>query len=135
MLRIKLITTIIAVLSLVMLWSFTEFNQNEIPFVKVNELQLNQKKFEHKKFRIGGKVNEKSISYSEDRLTVFFSLFDGENSIEVQYKSAALPSLFEENANVLVEGKINANNRIVASNLMTKCASRYDEDNMYKKEI
>ena len=135
MLRIKLITTIIAVLSLVMLWSFTEFNQNEIPFVKVNELQLNQKKFENKKFRIGGKVNEKSISYSEDRLTVFFSLFDGENSIEVQYKSAALPSLFEENANVLVEGKIKHKNQIIASNLMTKCASRYDEENIYKNEL
>ena len=135
MLRIKLIITIAAVLSLVMLWSYTEFSQNEIPFVKISDLQLDQEKYAYKKFRIGGQVHEKSISYSDDGLTVFFSLFDGENTIDVEYKSAALPSLFEENANVLVEGKTSNGNKIVATNLMTKCASRYDEKNMYIKDF
>jgi len=135
MLRTKLIITCAAVISLVFLWSYTEFNQNEVPFLTVTDLQFNKNKFEHKKFRIGGQVEENSISFSDDGLTVFFSLFDGERSINVEYRSAALPSLFEENANVLVEGKIKHKNQIIASNLMTKCASRYDEENIYKKEL
>ena len=135
MLRTKLIVTFIAILSLVFLWSYTEFNQNEVPFVTVSDLQFNQSRFEDKKIRIGGQVKENSISFSEDGLTVFFSLLGDGQSIDVEYKSAALPSLFEENANVLVEGKIIYKNKIIASNLMTKCASRYDEDSMYKKEL
>ena len=135
MFRAKLILTFSAIIILVFLWSYTEFNQNEVPFVKVADLQLDNDIFEHKIFRIGGKVNENSISYSDDGLIVFFSLNDGENSINVEYKSAALPSLFEDKANILVEGKINYNKTIVASNLMTKCASRYDENNQYTKEL
>ena len=51
MLRTKLIVTFIAILSLVFLWSYTEFNQNEVPFVTVSDLQFNQSRFEDKKIR------------------------------------------------------------------------------------
>ena len=84
---------------------------------------------------MGGQVLENSISYSDDGLTVSFFLFDGEQSIKVEYTSAALPSLFEENSNILIEGKINNTQNIIATNLMTKCASRYDETNNYKESF
>ena len=49
----------------------------------------------------------------------------GKSSFPVHY-NGPLPDTFEEGRDVVVEGKLNAAGTIEASNVLTKCGSRYE---------
>ncbi|NQU68090.1 MAG: cytochrome c maturation protein CcmE [Candidatus Marinimicrobia bacterium] len=116
---------------LVITWISIEFESGEVPFISVGELIENHDQFTQSRFRMGGNVEEGSISYSEDKLTVDFVLRQGEDLLPVTYISAEIPDLFKDDAEVIVEGKY-LDGVFQADNLMTKCASRYDEEANYQ---
>ncbi len=116
---------------LVIAWISIEFESGEVPFISVGELIENHDQFTQSRFRMGGNVDEGSISYSEDKLTVNFVLRQGEDLLPVTYLSAEIPDLFKDEAEVIVEGKY-LDGVFQADNLMTKCASRYDEEANYQ---
>ena len=111
-------------------WITLDYRGSEVPFVSVEDLLNNHQNFKQKKFRLGGIVKPGSIQFSDNKLTVKFNLNQGEFSLPVQYFSAAIPDLFGDSAEVIIEGKYE-NNILVADNLMTKCASRYEEESNY----
>ena len=111
---------------LVIAWISIEFESGEVPFISVGELIENHDQFTQSRFRMGGNVDEGSISYSEDKLTVNFVLRQGEDLLPVTYLSAEIPDLFKDEAEVIVEGKY-LDGVFQADNLMTKCASRYED--------
>ena len=82
-------------------------------------------------FRLGGNVIEGSIKYSNDMLDISFHLKQGEAILPVTHHSAAVPDLFKDGSQVIVEGTYNKG-IFVAENLMTKCASRYEEESGYE---
>ena len=101
-----------------------------VPFVSIEDLLKNHQNYKQEKFRLGGIVEPGTIKYSKDKLTVSFQLNQGNFSIPVQHISAAIPDLFGDSAEVIIEGKYE-NKMLFADNLMTKCASRYEEDGNY----
>ncbi|MFQ6610970.1 MAG: cytochrome c maturation protein CcmE [Fidelibacterota bacterium] len=116
---------------LVVVWISMEFDSGEVPFISVGELIENHDQFEQSRFRMGGNVDEGSIRYSEDKLTVNFVLRQGEDRLPVIYSSAEIPDLFKDEAEVIVEGEFHSG-VFQADNLMTKCASRYEEEANYQ---
>jgi len=52
----------------------------------------------------------------------------------VQHTSAAIPDLFKDGAEVIVEGKYDEG-LFIADNLMTKCASRYEAEENYESPV
>jgi len=115
---------------LVVGWISVEFESKEVPFVSIEDLVNNRDQFTQDRFRMGGNVAEGSISWSEDRLTVSFDLQQGDVLLPVRYTSAEIPDLFKDGAEVIVEGAYQ-DGIFQADNLMTKCASRYEEEEKY----
>tara|TARA_B100001750_G_C15325886_1_gene504664 strand:+ start:241 stop:651 length:411 start_codon:yes stop_codon:yes gene_type:complete len=127
----KKFTIIILGISIISIgWITLDYKASEVPYISVEDLILHYKQYSQDKFRLGGKVHEGSIIYSKDRLTVKFIMDQGDYSIPVLHKSAAIPDLFGDNAEVIIEGGYTGDT-LIADNLMTKCASRYEEENNY----
>ena len=111
-------------------WITLDYSGSEVPFVSIEDLLKNHQNYKQEKFRLGGIVEPGTIKYSKDKLTVSFQLNQGNFSIPVQHISAAIPDLFGDSAEVIIEGKYE-NKMLFADNLMTKCASRYEENGNY----
>lgn len=130
----KFIIVIVSLAALLMAWISFEFQAEEVPFVSVSDLLEKSHEFSQQRFRLGGQVEEGSINYSDDHLTVFFTLKQGESTLAVEYEETALPDLFKDGAEVIVEGAY-INGKLNADNLMTKCASRYEEEAGYESPV
>ena len=126
----KFIIAIVAFAVLVIGWITVGFESAEVPYVSVSDLINKRESYSQSRFRLGGNVEPGSIFYSDDQLTVNFNLKQGNSKLPVKYTSAAIPDLFKDGAEVIVEGAY-AKGLLTADNLMTKCASRYDEESNY----
>ena len=126
----KFIIIIISLSILTIGWISLDFKTAAVPYVSIEDLTCNYNSFSQKRFRIGGSVENGSINFSDDKLTVSFTLTQGNYSLAVKHTSAAIPDLFGDGAEVIIEGNYK-NNLFVAENLMTKCASRYEEEQNY----
>ena len=125
---------IIAILGLSIVaigWMVLDFESEEVPFISVADLLELHESFSQEKFRLGGNVIEGSIQYSKDKLDISFNLKQGDATLPVTHHSAAVPDLFKDGSQVIVEGVYNEG-IFVAENLMTKCASRYEEESNYE---
>ena len=111
-------------------WIMIGSQPEEVQFLSVTDLIEHREKFKQKQVRLGGNVNAGSIKYSDNRLDLFFDLKQGDALLPVVHHSAAVPDLFGEDSQVIVEG-IYENGVFRADNLMTKCASRYEEESQY----
>tara|TARA_Y100000588_G_scaffold73904_1_gene76553 strand:+ start:260 stop:625 length:366 start_codon:yes stop_codon:yes gene_type:complete len=111
-------------------WISVDFQAATVPYISIEDLTCNFDSFKQKRFRLGGIVQNESINYSNDKLTVNFILKQGDYSLSVKHKSAAIPDLFGNNAEVIIEGSYDKS-MFIADNLMTKCASRYEEEQEY----
>jgi cytochrome c-type biogenesis protein CcmE len=75
-------------------------------------------------FRLGGLVVEGSLKRQADGLTVEFVVTDTANNIPVRYKGI-LPDLFKEGKSVVAQGKLDADGRFVADQVLAKHDENY----------
>jgi len=75
--------------------------------------------------RIGGKVEAGSIKRDADALGALFVLTDETSKIPIKYKGT-LPDMFQEDAEVVVQGKFDSSGLFKAHTLLTSCPSRYE---------
>jgi len=127
----KFILVIVAFAVLLIGWIAVDFKSQEVPFISVEDLLVNYADFSQDRFRLGGNVVPGSITFSEDHLTVQFRLSQGNGVLPVTYTSAAVPDLFADGSEVIVEGAY-SDGVFQADNLMTKCASRYELEDGYE---
>ena len=126
----KVYTSLILVFGLVVLWTIYLTNIREdknltVRYYTIKELTLEEKSIN--KVKIGGLVKPNSIDINEsNRLEVWFYVYQGEDSLKVYYNGTR-PDLFKDDAEVVISGKFD-NNLITATELQTKCASRYEGD-------
>ena len=94
-------------------------------FITAKELTMEDKSIT--KVKVGGLIKPNSIDINEsNRLEVWFYVYQGEDSLKVYYNGTR-PDLFKDDAEVVVSGKFD-NDLITATELQTKCASRYEGD-------
>ena len=126
----KVYTSLILVFGLVVLWTIYLTNVKEdenltVRYYTIKELTVEEKSIN--KVKIGGLVKPNSIDINEsNRLEVWFYVYQGEDSLKVYYNGTR-PDLFKDDAEVVISGKFD-NNLITATELQTKCASRYEGD-------
>ena len=94
------------------------------------KLKSSDKDFKLNSVLIGSEGPDIDLGQLEAGHTVEFDLNQGEFSLPVSHFSAAIPDLFGDSAEVIIEGKYE-NKVLVADNLMTKCASKYEEERDY----
>jgi cytochrome c-type biogenesis protein CcmE len=96
--------------SLVFFFTPTQVAANEAP--------------KNKAFRIGGMVKEGSIHRESDGLSIRFVVTDTAKDVPVTYRGI-LPDLFKEGKGAVIQGKIGADGRFVASEVLAKHDENY----------
>ena len=115
---------------MVVLWTIYLTNVKEdenltVRYYTIKELTMEDKSIT--KVKVGGLIKPNSIDINEsNRLEVWFYVYQGEDSLKVYYNGTR-PDLFKDDAEVVVSGEFN-NDLITATELQTKCASRYEGD-------
>jgi cytochrome c-type biogenesis protein CcmE len=122
--RVKFIILIAAVAVIAAGWITIGTGGEEVPYVSIAELLEKKDSWKQDRFRLGGRIEEGSITYAPDRLSVDFVLIQGETDLPVHYNGLT-PDMFKDDAEVIVIGRLNGEN-FHAEELMTKCASRYE---------
>ena len=79
---------------------------------------------EGRRFRIGGLVEDHSVTRAADGVTVSFRVTDGANSVPVTYRGI-LPDLFREGQGVVAMGALDASGTFKASEVLAKHDERY----------
>ena len=88
------------------------------------EFNTNRAQYIGKIVKLSGVVEPGSISF--DQANYIFSLTDGEDKVKVHYKGV-VPNTFRDGADVVAGGEFNTElGRLEATQLITKCASKYE---------
>jgi cytochrome c-type biogenesis protein CcmE len=82
---------------------------------KVNESRV---------IRLAGQIKNHTIVHSPDNMHLDFELAGQKNSVPVRFYGA-MPKNFAHGKQVIVEGKIGAEGVFLATNILTKCESKY----------
>ena len=126
----KVTTSILIVFLLIIGWIFylTNIKQDSSLTVRYYSIsELTSELYDIQKVKVGGYIKPISIEVSEnDQLEVSFFVYQNDDSVKVYYYGIR-PDLFKDDAEVVVSGSYN-NNLISATELQTKCASRYEGD-------
>ena len=126
----KVTISISIVFMIVVSWIFylTNFKQDSsltVRYYSVGELSDISSQID--KVKVGGYIKPNSIIISEDdQLDASFFVYQNNDSVKVSYYGIR-PDLFKDDAEVVVSGSYN-NSQISATELQTKCASRYEGD-------
>jgi len=126
----KIYTSLILVFALIVMWTvyLTNVKNDDSLTVRYYTIEeLLTKEASITKVKVGGLIKPDSISINEtDQLEVSFYVYQGSDSLKVSYYGIR-PDLFKDDAEVVVAGAFD-DNSIIATELQTKCASRYEGD-------
>lgn len=123
-LNVKLLTVAAVLLLTVGFLVYNALGSSMKYFVTVGELQASGKDLTGQQLRVGGNVQPGSIQHDGFGGDLRFTLTDGSSTIPVVY-SGTVPDIFSEQVEVVAEGKIGPDGTLVASQLLTKCPSRF----------
>ena len=101
----------------------TAFQQNLVFFFTPSQIAANEAP-KGRAFRVGGLVEEKSLTRDQDGLTVRFMVTDTAKSIPVVY-TGILPDLFKEGKGVVAQGQIGPDGVFRASEVLAKHDENY----------
>ena len=99
------------------------FDENLVFFFSPSELQAKEVRPDQR-IRIGGLVEEGSLSKESDGVTVRFRVTDLTATLPVSYKGL-LPDLFREGQGVVAEGKLRADGVFEANEVLAKHDENY----------
>ena len=126
----KIYTSLILVFGLIVIWTvyLTNVSGEKNITVRYYTIQeLSTKEVSLSRVKVGGLVKPNSIKINdEDQLEASFYVYQGSDSLKVYYYGIR-PDLFKDDAEVVVAGAFD-DNLIIATELQTKCASRYEGD-------
>jgi len=104
-------------------------NENLVFFYSPSDIKLKGVP-QGRLLRIGGLVEQASVTHESDGKTVDFRVTDGSNTVTVVYRGA-LPDLFREGQGVVVEGKLDGSGAIRADSVLAK----HDENYMPREVV
>ncbi len=99
------------------------FRENMVFFVAPSQVQAGEAPA-GRNFRLGGLVADGSVERAADGLTVAFDVTDGAATVPVRY-SGLLPDLFREGQGVVALGRLDANGRFIAEEVLAKHDENY----------
>ena len=121
--RLAIIVTGVVGLTVAALFVLNAFRSNLVFFYSPTEV-LEGKVATNKTIRIGGLVEKGSVQRSTDGLKVDFVVTDLNKKLPVHYEGI-LPDLFREGQGVVTQGRLQAGNTFVASEVLAKHDEKY----------
>ena len=121
--RLAIIVVSVVGFTAAALFILNAFRSNLVYFYSPTEV-LEGKAPTGELFRLGGMVEKASVKKSSDGLTVDFVITDTNKSLPVHYRGI-LPDLFREGQGVVVQGKLGADKRFTAREVLAKHDENY----------
>ena len=118
-------TSIIILIS----WIVIDYEEHVIAYVSISEIQNNPAMYANKDIRVPGFL--KRGEFSENKLTFSFYLSetkDIDDGIKVVHNKAPELATTSDGSPIIVIGRFSSN-QITASQVLTKCSSKYEEEN------
>lgn len=125
-LNVKLLIVAAILLASVGFLVFNAMGSSMAYFQTVGELKASGQGLDGEQIRVGGGVEPGSIKERALSDELRFTITDGTNTLPVVY-DGVVPDIFQEDVEVVAEGKIGPDGTMVASKLLTKCPSRFDD--------
>ncbi len=104
--------------------AFGDVGENLVYYWSPSEVHLAGPDAVGASIRLGGLVEEGSVSRSEDGLTLEFTVTDGASQIDVR-TTAVPPAMFREGIGVVVEGTMGQDGQFTTSRLLVKHDNEY----------
>lgn len=100
-------------------------NETMVYYSTIKELKTKDVGAYNQGYRVSGIVVPGSVQKTEQAVQVRFVMTEEGEQLQVVY-SGILPDTFKEDMEVLVEGKYQKDGTFAATNVFTKCASKYE---------
>jgi len=104
--------------------AFGDVGENLVYYWSPTELQEAGPDAVGTSIRLGGLVEQDSVSRSEDGLTLEFTVTDGTSQVDVR-TTAVPPAMFREGIGVVLEGTLREDGQFATSRLMVKHDNEY----------
>ena len=127
--RLKVIAAGIVLLCGLALLMIAGIKRTSVRHFTPDALVADGSKMNNQQVQVDGLIAEGSSEWDAANFKLTFAVRDRETvaTVDVIYKDRLKPDNFTDGGSVFVEGKYDATqNLIVASKLMTKCASKYE---------
>ena len=117
------LTAVILAMAFLILWGFND--QTMVYYSTVKELKARGNEAYGQGFRVSGRVVPGSVVTELENVRVRFDIIEEGETLHVVY-DGILPDTFKEDIDVLIEGRYEPDGTFRASNVFTKCASKYE---------
>ncbi len=114
---------VVMAMAFLILWGFNE--QTMVYYSTVKELKDRGTEAYGRGFRVSGKVVPGTVERATDRVHASFVIVEEGETLRVEF-DGILPDTFKEDGEVLIEGTMREDGTFQATNVFTKCASKYE---------
>lgn len=114
---------VIAAMAFLIFWGFND--DTMLYYSTVSELKARGTNAYGQGFRVSGRVVKGSVKHDLQNVRVEFDIEEQGETLHVVY-DGILPDTFKEDMDVLLEGTYQPGNTFHATNVFTKCASKYE---------
>ena len=104
---------------------FLSFGTSVKYYVTVSEFTAKGTELYDTNVRVAGKIADSPIEWNAEDLELRFAIAEGGDIMAVIYQGAR-PSGFQEDSNILVEGKYQSDGLFHATQIILKCPSKYE---------
>jgi len=133
--RLQIMTIAIAIAIVVGYLSITSFDEATTRYFSVNDILSKQSNDNQETFGIIAKLVPETFHRSSDGLTAYFQVRDDNSgsNLNVSYQGEVGQIFFNENAEIIMRGKILNDGIFYTKDLSVKCPSKY-LDEMYTED-
>ncbi len=121
--RKVLIMAVVFGVAIATVLGLTAFEENLLYFYSPTQVKAGEAPQTHS-FRVGGLVVAGSVNRKPDSLTIQFDVTDNTESMTIEY-TGILPDLFREGQGIVAMGKLQANGKFVAQEVLAKHDENY----------
>ena len=123
--KLKYLIGFLVIIGVLVYLLSTTFTSSLQYYLTAGELQAKQIEYRGKTLKVAGKAANIQQRVEDGKNTYHFNVLEGGASIPVTY-AGFVPDTFKEGAEVVVTGKLLADGTIQSSEILAKCASKYE---------
>lgn len=128
--RIKLVIAAAALTASVSYLLFAGVKSGWVYFLEVDAF-IAQERYHSQRVRLSGLVAEEDVTVDSANLLARFPLLGQTQRLNVEYRGV-VPDTFKSGVEVILEGRLDDHGIFQANVLLTKCASKYHEEDQVK---
>ncbi len=123
--KYKLLCVFVIVVGSVVYLLSTTFRSSLQYYIAVSEINGHESELAGRVLKVAGQARNIRLKNDQAQSTYAFEVVEGEKNLLVHY-SGIVPDTFKEDASVVVTGELLPDGSFQASNILAKCASKYE---------